>query len=216
MPKRKKPSIPPSEVTDHPPSSLMNPISYTDPPECKISFQTRRHISRSKSLATSAPRLVLDDLEHLVQAVQGTSRQQWFNRFGTKLCDGTPLDRIKFCFQALAFGALPDAETLEYVVASFSKYVNSDGTLSLDEAFGLKSKPKAGNPVRQAIRKNAINGLLFSMMCARYQNPRLSLEKAAEGAIKVHGSPNNKDITDTLVREYVRRRYDKAMKLHEK
>jgi hypothetical protein len=98
-------------------------------------------------------------------------------------------------------GALPDAETLEFVAIAFNKYVNAEGKLSLDEAFGLKAKPKAGNPARQYAHKNKVTGLLIWMSMFRTHNPKITLESAAEAALR--GDESIK--VETLVREYRRR-----------
>ena len=104
----------------------------------------------------------LDRLSVLVESVRGLPNQMRFERRG-HTPGKHPLDKIDYCSQALLTGALPDAETLLFVAEAFYRYVHSDGTLSLDQAFRLKSKPKAGSPVRQRTREGKIIGLLFSM-----------------------------------------------------
>jgi hypothetical protein len=100
----------------------------------------------------SEPYSPLDRLSSLLQWVRGFPHQTQFEAFGSKLPDNpSPFNRIQYCSQALLSGALPDAETLEFVAIALNKYVSSAGALSLDEAFALKSKPKAGNPARQAV-----------------------------------------------------------------
>jgi hypothetical protein len=116
----------------------------------------------------------------------------------------TTLDYIDHCSQALLTGALPDAETLLFVATAFYRYAHSEGTLSLDQAFRLKSKPKAGNPARQAAQQRKMNNLLADMARMRGCDPKLTLAKAAEIALRGDELME----VETLVREYRRRRYN--------
>ena len=197
MPRKKKPNK----------KSLAPPLaesteSQAIPPGCEISFHIRKQVSFEKVAGEGAP--ILPRLESLVSSVRAFPPQEWFDRFGTKLNGTSPLDRINYCSQALLSGALPDAATLEFVAVALDKYISSDGSLSLDESFGLKSKPKAGNPVRQAIRRNRISKYLFSMVDYCRYDPKVSIAKAAEGVLG-----NNESIpAETLEREYRRRGYD--------
>lgn len=143
----------------------------------------------------------LDRLSFLLQWVKGSPHQNRFDRLGPKLENRSPFHRISHCSQAILAGALPDAHTLEFVAMAFAKYVDAEGRLSLDEAFGLKAKPKAGNPARQYTRTNKILGLLYRMAMFRAHNPKITLESAAEAALA--GDESIK--VETLEREYRRR-----------
>jgi len=153
--------------------------------------------------------VVADRLAILLNSVRGCPQQVRFDRIGHKLSkNSTALDRIRHCSQAFLSGALPDVETLEFIAVAFDRYVNSDGTLSLDEAFKLKAKPKAGNPVRQYLRNNKMNGFLLSMATYLVHHPQSTQEIAAAWAIS-----NDESIPEStfdrkvsgLVREYRRR-----------
>ncbi len=144
----------------------------------------------------------LDRLSSLLQWAHGFPHQTRFDARASKLRKNpSPFNRIQYCSQALLSGALPDAETLQFVAMAFNKYVCAAGALSLDEAFALKSKPKAGNPARQYTHNNKILGMLIDMASFRAHNPRLTLAKAAEWAQQGDESIS----VDTLVREYSRR-----------
>jgi len=142
----------------------------------------------------------LDRLTALLKNVRGFPQQDRFERFGATLGKPSPFHRIQYCSQAFFAGALPDAETLEFVAIAFNKYVCAEGALTLDEAFGLKSKPKAGNPARQAAHNNKVGLLLFDMAMIR-ANTKMNLEHAAEAALENEESI----LVETLVREYKRR-----------
>ena len=146
--------------------------------------------------------VLLDRISALLQYVRRFPQQVRFDRFGMKLDKPTPFHQIEYCSQALLSGALPDAETLQFVAIALDKYVTSKGKLSLDEAFGLKSVPKAGNPSRQAAQYQQQTTLLGRMAMIRGGDPELSLEKAAE--IALDGDESIK--VETLVRAYSRRR----------
>lgn len=146
--------------------------------------------------------ILLDRISALLQYVRGFSQQVRFERIGTKLDEDSPFHKIRYCSQAFLSGALPDAKTLEFVAVALNKYVTREGEISLDEAFGLKSRPKAGNPSRQAAQNQKQTNVLMDMAMMRGCNPKLSLEKAAE--IALHGDVSIE--VATLVRAYTRRR----------
>ena len=141
-----------------------------------------------------------DSLTDLVNWLHEYPPQAKFRRIGAKLHEITPFHRIRYCSQALLFGALPDAKTLEFVGNAFDKYVSSEGGMTLDEAFGLIPIPKAGNPSKQFASKNKLNQILFEMACYRVDNPETTIAYAAE---QVSNQLNIiKPDTDSLVRYY--------------
>lgn len=150
----------------------------------------------------------LDRLSALLQWVRGFPQQDRFETIGAKPTDLSPFQRIQYCSQALLQGALPDAETLEFVAVAFNKYVIQKDEeepekekLSLDEAFGLKSKQRAGNPAAQYAHHNKLMGLLFDIAMLRTDNPNMTIELAAE-----HAQRGDESIpVETLAREYSRR-----------
>jgi len=146
--------------------------------------------------------VVQDRISALLQYVRGFPQQIRFERFGMKLDKPTPFHQIEYCAQALLSGALPDVESLLFVAIALNNYVTREGELSLDEAFGLKSKPKAGNPSRIAAQHQKMTNMLGRMSMMRGGNPKMTLAKAAE--IALCGDESIK--VETLVRAYSRRR----------
>lgn len=142
--------------------------------------------------------VLLDRISALLQHVRGFPQQVRFERFGMKLDKSTPFHQIQYCSQAFLSGALPDAKTLEFVAVALNKYVTREGKVSLDEAFGLKSKPKAGNPSRQAAQRQQQINLLGHMAMIRGTDPKVTLEWAAAEAL---GDDNSFQV-ETLVRAY--------------
>lgn len=167
------------------------------------SFQTANKLLVERSSSKGFPTLPL--LECLVSIAREFPLQKRFEYYGSKLNGTLPLDRIKYCSQALLNGALPDAATLQFIAMAFDKYISSGGSLSLDESFGLKSKPKAGNPVRQEARRNRIGQFLYWMAEYRRHDPKISIARAAEVALRDDESIP----AETLEREYKRRGYDR-------
>ena len=149
--------------------------------------------------------ILLDRISALSGYVHGFSQQVRFESRGQKLDDYTPFDHIRYCSQAFLSGALPDAKTLEFVAIALNKYVTSEGRISLDEAFGLKSKPKAGNPAKQAARRKKLFTLLGRMAMSRGLDPTITLEQAVEEATEGDDSFQS----ETLIREYRRRHCNK-------
>jgi hypothetical protein len=145
--------------------------------------------------------VLLDRISALLEHLHGFPQQVRFERIGAKLDEDSPFHRIKYCSQAFLSGALPDAKTLEYVAIALNRYVSREGKLSLDEAFGLKSKPKAGNPSRQAAQNQKQINILGNMAMLRGFDPKLTLAQAAE--IALHGDESIK--VETLLRAYTRR-----------
>jgi hypothetical protein len=120
--------------------------------------------------------------------------------------DPQPLDRILHFRSAIFSGALPDAETLEFIALSFEKYESAQGALSMDAALGLKNKRSVGNPAAQLALSTRWSAFLITMALYRASNPRLTMAKAAEWAIEDCPEYVNDDdpaeLVDTLVRYY--------------
>jgi hypothetical protein len=143
-----------------------------------------------------------DRIQELLEYLKNFHRQNNFDHIGIKpALSMSPFEKIQYTRSALLTGALPNAETLEYIAISFDKYISQKGQISLDEAFGLKSKPKAGNPSRQYANKTTINNMLFDMACIRRDNPNITIENAA---LQICEVSNNHDKSSTLCREYSR------------
>ena len=123
---------------------------------------------------------VEEKLKALTARLNNFPSQVRFDTVGLKPSqDMEPFERILYASQALLSGALPNADTLAFIALALDKYITSEGELSLDEAFRLKSKPRAGNPSRQYTRQNEKNSKLFDMAWLRAADPRLTIEAAA-------------------------------------
>jgi len=142
----------------------------------------------------------LDSITDLVNWLHEYPPQAKFKRVGIRLREITPFHRIMYCSQALLFGALPDAKTLEFVANAFDKYVSSEGGMTLDEAFGLVSISKAGNPSKQYTSKNNLNVIMFEIARYRVDNPETTIANAAEQVSKQLNII--KPDSDSLVRYY--------------
>jgi hypothetical protein len=147
----------------------------------------------------------------LLDHAAGNPYQSRFERLGYKPVPFkhralTSFDRIQYCSQALLSGALPDLETLIFVALAFDRYISEEGRLSLDEAFRLRSKSRAGNPARQFADQNKKAGYLLEMARMRAKNPSLPKRRAAEEALQGDESLD----PDTLVKAYRLMGFEKA------
>lgn len=105
-----------------------------------------------------------DRLQDLLEYIQKFKHQDKFLSVGCKPSPNmSPFENIQYTSQAFLAGGLPNAETLEYIAISFDKYIRKKGEISLDEAFGLKSKSGVGNASALYDKENEVNGLLFKM-----------------------------------------------------
>ncbi len=150
-----------------------------------------------------------DWLQELLEYIQNFKYQSRFLRVGMKPPSNMlPFEKIRYASQAFLAGALPSAETLEYIAVSFEKYISREGEISLDEAFELRSTPSQGNPSRKYAHDNFLNNVLFEMSYLRAQNKmtkkRMSLEKVADAVIP----PEFTYSIDTLVSYYKKRKWD--------
>lgn len=127
----------------------------------------------------------LDRLRTLVAFVRRFQHQLEFNQRGPKLPQNpTPFDRIRHVHSALVVGALPDAETLEFLREALHKYIEMEDQRSLDEAFSLQSKSGVGNPSAIFSKRNLLNAVLFEMAWMIAEDKNITQEDAAESAIK--------------------------------
>jgi len=146
----------------------------------------------------------IDRIKELLTFVQDFKWQKRFKKTGFKRSNDTPFEQILSFRHAVLSGALPDAETLACIAFSFDRYISKHGELSLDEAFKLRSKPKAGNPSAQYSRGNEINSLLFNMACLRANDKSISIEKAA-GMV----APDEVVNTGNLERQYTEKQFSR-------
>ncbi len=153
----------------------------------------------------------IDRLKVLIEAAGTSPYQRAYERGGARLPKASSnFQRLCHLSQALLQGALPDANTLEFVAVAIAKYERAQGAMSLDEAFGLKAKRSAGNPSAQHARELRYNNLLFQMALYRASYPRTTLTKAADLAVEdfpeLVGDDDPTDLATTLVRYYSSRR----------
>jgi len=152
-----------------------------------------------------------DRLRELLAYLAGFHRQRSFDALGYKPTDDSPLSRLEYFEAALLMGALPDADTMFFVGDAIYKYVDGKGAISLDQAFGLKSKQKVGNPSKQRATSQQLGNLLYAMACYRVDNPGATLADAAEDIASRFGI--GKPDCETLVRYYSRRGWGKVEKM---
>jgi hypothetical protein len=109
----------------------------------------------------------------------------------------SPLDRLKHFRVAIAAGIYPDSHTLAFVQRAFAKYL--DGARSLDEAFGLKSRQRVGNPAQHDTANEARNRRCYEMYVYLKTHPEESQAQAAEA---VQRSLDETVDVETMVRNY--------------
>lgn len=107
-------------------------------------------------------------------------------------------------FQLMTFlGLTPKTNLLVGVATCFKKYIDSEGKMSLDEAFGLKPKRKTGHPLKDRLKKESNGRLFYMMWCTRAQTRKdghvLSIEDAAGAVID---ALNLKIDSETLKKYY--------------
>ena len=79
-------------------------------------------------------------------------------------------------------GIFPEPEVLIFVAEAFAKYLEWSTVKSLDQAFGLTSKQRAGNPAKIMRAKQFRNAYCYEMLRFRTVEPQATLLKAAEHA----------------------------------
>lgn len=93
-----------------------------------------------------------------------------------------------FC-SALRNGVFPEATALCHTANAFTRYLRAEGAVSLDEAFGLTSRQRSGNPSTERA-KGARLGRYFMAMFERRRDHRDETNlQLAEHAIKALGQP---------------------------
>lgn len=142
-----------------------------------------------------------DRMHDLLSFLQEFPWQKRFKALGMKPIDNmSSFEKIMYAKQAFLQGALPELNTLLYIALSFEKYIQGKGDISLDEAFQLQPKPKAGNPSKQYASENHYNNLLFEMACLR-ADKKISIEDAAFEVCE-RQEEDAVDMASTLCRKY--------------
>lgn len=106
---------------------------------------------------------------------------------------------------AIAAGVFPDGRALVYVANCFARYLQAEGRVSLDEAFGLKSTQRAGNPSAALAKDERRNRLCYEIYERLKSAPRESVTVAAEQVLA------EQDV-DTLDAESLARYYRKWLR----
>lgn len=96
--------------------------------------------------------------------------------------DPNDLDWMQHFRSALQAGVFPDIAALVYVGNAFARYIGGAGRRSLDEAFNLKSRQRAGNPSAVLSEKEQRNRYCGEMLEYLKRHPRASQPAAAEYA----------------------------------
>lgn len=92
-----------------------------------------------------------------------------------------------FCLYSIA-GALPPAESLHFVAMCIDQYIEAQGSLTLDEAFGLRSKQRSGNPSKRYANRQKDLWLLHEIAMLRARS-RLSIDDAVAKVYARQDSP---------------------------
>lgn len=112
-----------------------------------------------------------------IASISKTYVQRSFS-YHTYIKDSENIQKIQHFVKCIEQGELPDDDTLSWISDNFNRYLNKK-VLTLDSAFGMKSKPKGGNPIDQfntEVEKN----VLLNRMAEIIVTDNISQVKAAE------------------------------------
>ena len=128
----------------------------------------------------------------------------------------SPIDLVRFYAQLVFAGITPSAKILIAVAEAFQDYIDAGGKKSLDDAFSLRPKKKAGHPLAQLAGGNKRQRILYYMWLLRREahlsHKRLSIEKAAAKAKQdLNLTDKTENLVDTLTRDYIKKRTDKKL-----
>ncbi len=154
-----------------------------------------------------------DRLSELLDYIHNYTRQRRFVAIGAKPpVNDEPFEHIKYASAAFLTGALPDAKTMAFIAYALDKYIRREGNLSLDEAFGLKPKPKAGNPSRKYARNNHLNGKLHDMVWLKANDPNLTVEEAAARVCEDDSEEKEQSTLNTYYKKGKWAQYEKLVR----
>jgi hypothetical protein len=111
-----------------------------------------------------------------------------------------PLDLLEAFNTSIAAGIFPHPHTLAFVASCFNAYLQMKGRISLDEAFGMLSVQKAGNPSKRKAEAEGRNRYCGEMYEYLERYPSKTRAQAAE-AVRIDldiGCPE----VETMVRAY--------------
>lgn len=101
-----------------------------------------------------------------------------------------PIDVIEDFRYSVHNGLMPNPNALIFVANCIAAYLESKGKISLDEAFGMKSKQRVGNPAQHREKQSQDDEFLSRMSQYRADNPSATIEDAARAC---HEGPWNAD-----------------------
>jgi hypothetical protein len=126
---------------------------------------------------------------------------------GAKFVKRRPDDPIELICEFVLMvyaGVIPTPAILVAIAEKLKRYLDGNGVLSLDDAFELNRKQRAGHPLTRLAFEEERERLVFLMWCIRRQrkvegNP-ISIEEAAENII----NQLNLDVSeDVLKKAYI-------------
>lgn len=93
---------------------------------------------------------------------------------------GGPLDDLRQFNQAVLSGQMPSPDVLVSIALSFERYLSqrTKSGISLDEAFNLLGKQRAGNPAQKANRDRERNQVLLDIFLLRLESEKPTIEAA--------------------------------------
>ena len=100
-------------------------------------------------------------------------------------------------------GITPPPSVLNSVATAFRRYLDAAGAKSLDHAFELMPKQRAGHPLTHLAEKERRGQIAYSMWCqrrkAKLRGKSISIEKAASAVINEYSLPYDES---TLTKNY--------------
>lgn len=115
-----------------------------------------------------------------------------------------PLAVIQMFTMLTEAGITPSANVLSCLSQYFRSYLNGNGGVSLDHAFGLKPKQRVGHPISHQRSRHERGRLVYMMWCKRKEaSDRGNVLSILNAAGQVINELNLLDISeDTLEKEY--------------
>jgi hypothetical protein len=98
-----------------------------------------------------------------------------------------PLVCMQHFRAAIKAEVFPDTHVLIYVANCFARYLEAKGGVSLDQAFDLRSTPKAGNPSQSLATQEARDRLCHDIDERCKLSPGMSVTKVAELVLTEQG-----------------------------
>jgi hypothetical protein len=83
--------------------------------------------------------------------------------------DDDPIDAICRFVSMVYLGVTPTPDILVAIAERMKRYLDGNGALSLDEAFGLKRKQRVGHPLKQRSQDERRGRIIYLMWCLRYK-----------------------------------------------